>query len=65
MEAYSNVGRTMALYVVAQTYLLQSLKLRIRKPSVREALAAVAWVCFSHLRSSLKVTPRYLELSVT
>ena len=65
MVAYSIVGRTMDLYVVAGTCLLQSLKLRLRKQSVREALAAVARVCFSHLRSSLWVTPRYLVLSVT
>ena len=65
MEAYSIVGRTMDLYVVAPTCLLQSLKLRLRKPSVREALAAVAWACFSHRRSSLRVTTRYLALSVS
>ena len=48
VEAYSIVGRTMDLYVVARTCLLQFLKLRLRKPSVREAWVAVASVCFSH-----------------
>ena len=36
MEAYSIVGRTIDLYVVPGTCLLQSLKLRLRNPSVRE-----------------------------
>ena len=50
MEAYSVVGRTMDLYVVARTCLLKSLQLRPRNPRVHEALAAVAWVCFSQLK---------------
>ena len=52
-------GRSMDLNEVPRTCLLQSLKLSLRNPRVREALAAVAWECSSHWRSSLMVTPRH------
>ena len=47
MEAYSIVGQTMDLYVVAWTCLLQSLKLRMRNQSVCEALTEMLRGCAS------------------
>ena len=62
-EAYSSDGLTNDLYACSLMEVEPLFRLRRRKPRILLALPQKLLMWFSHLRSSLIVTPRYFALS--
>ena len=60
-EEYSRVGLKAVLF----TCILQSLRLRLKKPRVLDAFATVESIFLCQVRSLVRCTPRYFPLSTT
>ena len=60
LQLYSSLGRTSSWYALDLMSVLETLRLRFRKPSDLFAFDAILSICKFHLRSDCNVTPRSL-----